>query len=242
MGRIVFAALFVTLCPGLAGATSYRLDISDLTGFQQSGVSGTAGNGIVFASPVYSFLPGDTVNFGTAIVSPDPPDGRAGPCPTNCFGIARFAAYFLTNGVGGIPPGSFELDGANFEFVDCSPSSSCQITYALLFTLGPMINGIQLGFQGSSLVIISTKSVTAGSVACDTAVVRDWSRACASACVVEERALRVMLGRPPRPLIGLLKAASSSTRRVKGDESDGLPCRSGSRLSDITLLRRQCLD
>ena len=31
-----------------------------------------------FASPIYSFLPGDKVDFGTAIVSPDPSDGRAG--------------------------------------------------------------------------------------------------------------------------------------------------------------------
>src|SRR5262245_37048158 len=115
--RTLFGVTVVLLAPSAAIAASYAIDISDLAGFEESGVAGTAGNGIVFASPMYSFLPGDTVDFGTAIVTPDPPDGRAGACPTNCFGIARFAAYFLTNGVGGIPPGSFELDAGNFEFV-----------------------------------------------------------------------------------------------------------------------------
>jgi len=41
----VFVTIVVSLCLTFASATSYRLDISDLAGFRQSGVAGTAGNG-----------------------------------------------------------------------------------------------------------------------------------------------------------------------------------------------------
>ena len=149
-------AKWASICRSPSGKRKVR----NWIGFQESGVGGTAGNGRVFANPVFTFSPGDFVNFGTAIVTADPPDGRAGPCPTNCFGNAGSGVYFLQNGVGGIAPGSFELFNgtglffANLDFVDCAPSASCQIAYALLFTLGQTFNGIQLAFQGSSLSII----------------------------------------------------------------------------------------
>jgi hypothetical protein len=158
--QLIIGAAFVSLTASSAYAVSYTVDISKLAGFQQSGVGGTAGNGIVFAGPVYAFMPGDIVNFGTAIVSPDPPDGRGGPCPPNCFGNAGRGVYFLRNGVGGLALGSFELFDAtghfsvDLDFVDCAPLSTCQIAYSLLFTLGPTTSGIQLAFQGSSLAII----------------------------------------------------------------------------------------
>ena len=79
------SVLFVLVLFATNAANADVVDISDLNGFQRSGFGGIFGNGIVFASPTYAVQPGSIVDFGTATIIADPPDGRAGSCPPNCW-------------------------------------------------------------------------------------------------------------------------------------------------------------
>jgi hypothetical protein len=137
-----------------SNAATQLVDISDLAGFQQNGVGGTAGNGIVFLSPKYTFGFGDTLDFGTALVSPDPPDDRGGGCGVifpACFGNAGFSFFYLTNGSGGLDDAPFDIGGS--DFVDCT--GGCGFAqYRLLFNLPTTSNGIQFVFQGSEVSIV----------------------------------------------------------------------------------------
>jgi hypothetical protein len=136
-----------------AQAATHLVDISDMAGFTRNGVAGVAGNGIVWLSPKYYFGSGDTVDFGTATVIGDYPDGRSGcggPIPPSyCTenGPAAFKPFFLVNGAGGFSTAPFDLSLYSPMFAR-SPG-----TFALLFTLGSEVNGIQLAFQGTSLSI-----------------------------------------------------------------------------------------
>lgn len=153
------AALF-SMTPSAVAAVIH-LDISDLAGFTTYGASGTNGNGTIFVSPVYHFNPGDSLDFGTAILFPDPPDARQ-PCGTLCLGITpTFAPFVLSGGIGGFSPaddiGPFNdfLFGTFPGFVQCAPNNGpCPTTnVGLQFTLGPNEDGIQLVFQAGNLVI-----------------------------------------------------------------------------------------
>jgi hypothetical protein len=144
-----------------AVAAVIHLDISDLAGFTTYGASGTAGNGTIFVSPVYHFNPGDSLDFGTATLFPDPPDGRQ-PCGAMCLGIMpTFTPFVLSGGIGGFSPaddiGPFNdfLFGVFPGFVQCAPNNGpCPTTTVdLQFTLGPTEDGIQLVFQAGNLVI-----------------------------------------------------------------------------------------
>jgi hypothetical protein len=137
-----------------AHAATVHLDISDKAGFQQNGVGGIFGNGVVFLSPKYTFGFGDTLDFGTAFVSPDPPDGRSGGCGLifpACFGNAAFSFFYLTNGNGGLETAPFDIGGG--DFVDCT--GGCGFAqFRLLFDLPTASNGIQFVFQGSGVNIV----------------------------------------------------------------------------------------
>ena len=143
-------------------AATVQMDISDLAGFQSNGVGGIFGNGIVFLSPKYTFGFGDTVDFGTAQLFPDPPDGRSNCFQfNNCFGNFATNVFFLTNGVGGLDTAPFDSIGST-AFIYCPNTTGCPaINMTLLFTLPTDADGIQLVFQGSSLSVSAPVTISA---------------------------------------------------------------------------------
>ena len=140
-----------------ANATTVTFDISSQVGFQQNGVAGTAGNGIVFLSPVYTVGFGDTVDFGTAYLAPDFIDGRSNCFSTNsCFSNYAYKITFLTNASDGLATAPFDLgfvSGSTTSLEYC-PNFDCPlIAIPLLFNLPSNVDGLQLAFQGSALSI-----------------------------------------------------------------------------------------
>src|SRR4051812_39406307 len=111
---MVFSLWFM-FGPHPASAGVLHFDISNLVGFTENGVGGTAGNGVVFTSPIYTVGFGASVDFGTAFFYPDPPDGRAGSCEFagNCFGNFGTEIGFTVNGTGGYASAPFELDNSS---------------------------------------------------------------------------------------------------------------------------------
>ncbi|WP_164938687.1 PEPxxWA-CTERM sorting domain-containing protein [Bradyrhizobium guangdongense] len=150
-----------------AQAASLHFDISSLSGFQQNGVAGTGGNGIVFLSPKYTVGFGDTVDFGTAYLSPDYLDLRSfNPCVEHdsCFTDQDTAlAFSLTNGTGGLATPPFDISELGtlppllnliYNNEELCPGLVCPaIPIRLLFTLPADVNGVQFFFQGSGLSI-----------------------------------------------------------------------------------------
>jgi len=148
-----------TIYASAASATIVNFDISSQAGFQQNGISGTAGNGTVFLSPVYSFASGSTVDFGTAFLSPDFIDFRSGCQFSNsCFSNYGSAVLFVRNGVGALLTAPFDLNevpGAQTGIEYC-PNFTCPaVPFRLLFTTPSDVDGIQFLFQGSALSIAS---------------------------------------------------------------------------------------
>jgi len=88
------------------------------------------------------------VDFGTATLYGDPIDTRYGCSPSPCFGLTgAMQVYWLTDGVGGFPPGTLGL-GIGL----CPPVSGtewCAPTIAhVLLTVPSDSDGVQLAFQG----------------------------------------------------------------------------------------------
>lgn len=156
--RCIFAvATMMAVFSGPAhGAIVYK-DISNQAGFKGNGVAGTAGNGIVFLSPVYTVGLGAAVDFGTAFLQPDEVDFR-GNCQffDNCSSAGRFLFLFTKNGSGGLTDAPFELEADSTMVLCPGPSFVCApIVIPLRFTLPADSDGIQFGFEGSSLTITS---------------------------------------------------------------------------------------
>jgi hypothetical protein len=133
-----FILLVFCLVLGLSSATAHAatvsFDISDLAGFQTNGVTGIAGNGVVFLSPKYTVGFGDTVDFGTAFVTPELPDARANPCGL-CLGFSEILTFNLVDGVGGLASPPFDLFGTG-EFnpevtVTMCPNFVCGIDQSI---------------------------------------------------------------------------------------------------------------
>jgi hypothetical protein len=156
-----FLAIFATVACFAqscgANATTVTFDISSQVGFQQNGVAGTAGNGIVFLSPVYTVGFGDTVDFGTAYLAPDFIDGRSNCFSTNsCFSNYAYKISFLTNASDGLATAPFDLalvSGSTASLEYC-PNFDCPlVVIPLLFNLPSNVDAIQFAFQGSALSI-----------------------------------------------------------------------------------------
>jgi hypothetical protein len=139
--------------PESDAATIYRGFDAPLVG----GAGGIFGNGLVFATPVYTFGLGDTVDFGLATVRADPPDGRGGSCTppyntpftNNCLGNGGYTAF--TYGPDDVPApiNPFGIYGA--DLILCRPDSDCSKTYRIVVALAPNKSRIQLVFQGSGV-------------------------------------------------------------------------------------------
>jgi hypothetical protein len=149
ISKILVAVGFLLLASA-ANALTIPFNISDQSGFKHNGVSGTAGNGEVFLSPIYTFTPGSIVDFGTAFLSPDFIDFRTGCEFTgNCTSVYNFQVYF--NGAGFIDP-PFELPGGP-AIVQC-PNATCPVLkFRLLYDTADDVHSIQFGFQGRILEI-----------------------------------------------------------------------------------------
>ena len=87
---LIFA--FFAALVSLPSHAAESFDISSLAGFQRNGAPSIFGNGYVYLSPVYAVGYGATVNFGTAILGLNGPDGRTG-CyfHNNCYGNYSWA-------------------------------------------------------------------------------------------------------------------------------------------------------
>lgn len=166
--RKVFMAFGLAVFVQFAGAPravadTISMNISDLGGFQFNGAGGIFGNGRVALSPKYAVGFGDTVDFGIASLSPDPPDGRSGCTFTNnCYGNYIYDIFYLKNGIGGLETAPFDLFGvlpatpaiSSNGFIYCPNGQACpSITIPLKFTLPPDVNGIQFAFEGSGVSI-----------------------------------------------------------------------------------------
>ena len=158
---VILAALLFSF--GAKAATNY-FDISNKVGFQANGAGGIFGNGIVALTPIYTVGFGDTVDFGTAHLFPDPPDGRTNCFLTNnCYGNYSFEVLFTTNGTGGLASAPFDISStAGSNLVYCPNSTGCPaVPISLLFALPGTANGIQFVFEGGALSIEPPPQISA---------------------------------------------------------------------------------
>jgi hypothetical protein len=156
LSRISFA-IGLVICAPAANAATVFFNISDQAGFQQNGFTSPFGNGIVFLSPIYSVGFGDTVDFGTALLSPNFIDFRSGCNFTNnCFANYAYRISFLTDGIGGLTTAPFDLGSlaGSIASLESCPDLICPVVVIpLLFTLPSDADGIQFAFQGSAISI-----------------------------------------------------------------------------------------
>jgi hypothetical protein len=149
------AALFFAIP---ANAATVLVDISAQDGFRSFG-SG------VRISPAFTFQPGDTVNFGTAIMGADPASincALGAPCIISGR-LPHVDAFFLTDGVGP-SDGRIIQDLTSFGAlricvggVSCDPPS---VTSSLVFTIPQDKNGIELAFLAWGLTMTPPVVVT----------------------------------------------------------------------------------
>lgn len=134
------------------------------TGFTTTligGVGGTAGNGYVFATPIYTFATGSIVDFGIARLVPDPPDGRVGTCAapydspfnSNCYGNGGYTTLFFADGE--LPETIDPFGTYGTSFIYCNEfMGDCSVDIPILLVLPLGKSRVQLVFQGTSVTNI----------------------------------------------------------------------------------------